>query len=128
MGIGQEAHIEDHVRVERHAIFETEAEAGDEEALGFLLVPETREDVSTQLVHVEVGGVDERVGDVADGVKQLALFNDGAPHRFAAAERVRAARLRVAADENRVLGIEKNHARLQQLLDAFQDLGQTVKG
>ena len=69
MGIGQEAHIEDHVRVKRHAVLETEAEAGDEEALGFLLVPETRENVGTQLVHIEVRGVDERVGDVADRIE-----------------------------------------------------------
>jgi hypothetical protein len=34
VGIGQEAHVEDHVRVERHAILEAEAQAGDQQALG----------------------------------------------------------------------------------------------
>ena len=79
MRIGQEAHVEDHVGVERHAVLEAEAQAGDQQPLGLLLVAEALLDVRAQLMHVEVRGVDERVGNVADGIEQLALFDDGAP-------------------------------------------------
>ena len=40
---------------------------------------------------------------------------------------MRAARLRVAAHQYGILGVEKHHARLQQFFDAFQDFGQAVE-
>jgi len=46
------------------------------------VVAKAVEDVGAELVDVEVGGVDEGVGDVADGVEELALFNDGAGDGF----------------------------------------------
>jgi hypothetical protein len=90
-------------------------------------VAEAVEDVGAELVDVEVGGVDERVGDVADGIEELALFDDGAPDGFRAAEGVGAARFRVAADENGVLRVEKDDAGGSSLLDALEDFRQAVE-
>ena len=81
-----------------------------------------------QLVHVEVRRVDERVGDVADGVEQLALLDDGAPHRLRTAERMRTPRFGVAPHQHGILGVKKNHARVQQISYGLQDFGQAVEG
>ncbi len=57
------------------------------------------------------------------GIEQLALFDNGAPHRLRPAQRMRPARLRIAAHQHSVLRIEKDHARVQQLLDALRISG-----
>ena len=91
MRIGQEAHIEDHIRIQRHAVLETKTKAGDKQTLGLLLVAEAGVNVGAELVDVEVRGVNERVGDVANGIEELTLFDDGAPDGFRLAEGVRPA-------------------------------------
>jgi hypothetical protein len=91
--------------------------------LVWLLVAEAAEDVGAQLVHVEVRSVDQRVGDVADGVEQLPLFDDGARDRFRPAQRVRPARLRVAAHQHGVLRVEKDHARGSSFLTRLRISG-----
>ena len=82
MRIGKKAHIENHVRIERNAILETEAQAGDQQALGFLFAAKAGQDVCAQLVHIEVGCVDQGVGDVANGIEELPFFHEGPPHRL----------------------------------------------
>ena len=125
--IGQEAHVEDEVGVERHAVLEAEAQAAHQQALGLFLVAESLLDVRAQFMHVEVGGVDEGVGDVANRIEQLALFDDRAFDGLGSAQRMGPARLGVAPDEDGILGVEKDDARGQDLLDLFQNFGQTVE-
>ena len=128
MWVGQEADVEDEVGVKRDAVFESEAEAGDEEVVCLFLGAEAGLDVRTQLVNVEVRCVDEDVGHVADGVENLALFDDGAGDGLHAAQWVRASGLRVAADEDGVLRVEKNDRRRDELFDDFENVREAVEG
>src|ERR1035438_955313 len=57
--IGEEPHIEYHIRVQWYAVFEAETEAGDEQPLRFFLLPEPGLDVGTQFMHIEVRSVDQ---------------------------------------------------------------------
>ena len=127
VGVGQEANIENHIGVEGHAILEAETETGNEEALGLLLVAEAGVNVGAELVDVEVGSVNERVGDVANGIEELTLFDDGAPDGFRLAEGMRAACFRVPADEHGVLSVEIDDAGLKKFLDALEDFREAIE-
>ena len=125
--IGQEADVEHHIGVERHTVLEAEAEAGDQQLLGLFLVAKALQDVGAQLVYVEIRSVNQRVGDVANGVQQLPLLHNGARNSLRPAQRVRPPCFRVAAHQHRVLRIQKNHSRREQLAHALQYLGQAVQ-
>ena len=125
--VGQEAHIEDHVGIEGYAVLESKAETGNEQVRALLFAAVALQDVRAELVDVEGGGVDERIGHVANGVEELALFNDGAGHGLRLAERMRAAGLGVAADEDDILGVEKDDAGGQQLAHADEDFRKAIE-
>src|SRR5579871_540260 len=72
--IGQEAHIEEEIRILRHALAETEAHARDKNALFRGLFLKTLRDVGAQLVDVELRGVDDEVGEAADCAEVAALL------------------------------------------------------
>ncbi len=74
--IGQKANIEDHVRVQRHAVLEAETQARNKEVLGLIVVTEARQNIGAQLVHVEIRSVNQGIGNVADGIEKLPLFHD----------------------------------------------------
>ncbi len=71
--VGEEAHVEDEVRVCRDAVLEAEAGGGDGEAPGASFALELRVDVGAEFMNIEAGGVQDDVGDVADGVEALAF-------------------------------------------------------
>src|ERR1017187_10519744 len=48
MRIGQEPHVEDHVRIQRYAVLESKTQTGDQQLLGLVLMPKPRLDVSAQ--------------------------------------------------------------------------------
>ena len=79
-------------------------------------------------MHVVVGGVDQRVGDVADRVQQLPLLDNGPRNRLLLAQRMRAPGLGVAPHQHRILRVKKNHARVQQRFHLFENLREAVKG
>src|SRR5580658_2972910 len=99
VGVGQESHIEDQIRVERDALLVPEADGGDDQALAIALAHEFVLDVSAQLVDVEPGGVNDDVRDLADRLQKMAFFLQSTRYTRLAAERVRAARLRVSGKQ-----------------------------
>ncbi len=64
------------------------------------LVAKALLNVGAELMDVEVGSIDERVGYIADGIEQLALFHDGARDGFHFAQGVGPTGFGVAPDED----------------------------
>ncbi len=74
--IGQEATVEDEIGVEGDAVFVAEGHhRGAHGRVG--LVGEELEDADTELVDVELTGVDDHIGPVADGLQPLPFVGDG---------------------------------------------------
>jgi len=78
-------------------------------------------------MHVEPGSVDERIGNIANWIQQLALFHNRTGDGRRAAQRVRTAGLGVAANEHGVLSIKKDHPSIELLPDSLQNLRQPVE-
>ncbi len=72
MWVGEEAHVEDVVDVERHPVLETEAEHQDLH-VDRLAGTEQLGQALPELVHVEVARVDYHVGHFLDGPELAAL-------------------------------------------------------
>ncbi len=88
---------------------------------------ETVEDIGAELMDVEGGRIDERIGQVANGVEQLAFFDDGAGNCFGPAQRVGTPRLGVAAHQHGILRIEKDNAGRNDFADVDEDFRQAVE-
>src|SRR5258707_6515565 len=91
--IGQEAHVEDEVRLRRHAVLVTEGHHGEHERRLLRAHVVMLADVVAELVHGVVGGVQDEVGDLADGAQGLALLADALDGGLVDGERMRPARL-----------------------------------
>ena len=108
-------------------MLKAEREDGD---LQELLVGELRESAAkarAEFFGGQRGGVDDEVGRVAHGAQLAALARDGRDKRLAGlCERVAAAVLVIAADEDLVGGVEKHDLAadlvLAQLLQGVRDL------
>ena len=74
MRVGQEADIEHQVGVFGNALTKSETHARDQNALFRGLLFETLGDVSAEFVNVELGSVDDEIGDSANGA-QMAAFS-----------------------------------------------------
>ena len=128
-GIGQEAHVGNHVSVLGKTLPESEAHAGDQEAFFRGLLLETFGDVSAKLVHVELRSVDDEIGDCPNGAQVAAFRFERGLHRRVCAQGMRPARLAEAAHENGVGSFEeddlgRDHARNRlQYLGKFVELG-----
>ncbi|MNE45117.1 hypothetical protein D3C80_1393880 [compost metagenome] len=79
--VWQAAHIEHQVCIDRHATLETER-LDKERGAGLGLVEQAQLDRITQLIQIQVGGVDLQVGQVGDRPQKLTLdanrFGQGA--------------------------------------------------
>jgi hypothetical protein len=67
--VGQAAHVEYQVGIHRHAALETEG-LDQKRRAGLRLVQQAQLDRVTQLIQVQVGGVDLEVGQVGDRAEQ----------------------------------------------------------
>lgn len=97
MGIGEEADVEDQVGVRGDAVLVTKTDDGDEHGT-FVGIFEPLGDESAEFVDVELGGVDDHVGELADGLHEGALVAEAFSDGQGLAEGVRAAGLAVAAE------------------------------
>ena len=105
--VGQEPAVEHGVGVDRHAVLEPERDDLDLHRVG-LGVGEQVEQPLPELVDVELAGVDDDVGRLADGLEQLPLEGDALDHALAAAgQRVAAAGALEAADQHLVGRLEE---------------------
>ncbi len=70
--IGQAAHVEYQVCIDRHAALETKR-LDQKRSAWFGLVQQTKLERVAQLIEVQVGGVDLQVGQIDDRAKQCSL-------------------------------------------------------
>ena len=107
-GVRQEAHVEHHVRIERHAELEAERQHVD----AHLLAARRAEQPVDLVAQVDLAQF-RRVDDVrrlrAHGCQALALLRDAFGDARGRRHRMAAARLLVAADDGRVGCIHKEH-------------------
>ena len=119
--VGEEAAVEHEVDVDRQAVLVPERHEAGLQRAGALLVAEDLAQAVAQLVHVELGGVDDQIGQAAQLVEQLAFVGDAVGHARARGERVATTRGLVAAHEHVVGGVEEQHlgagAHLAQLAE-----------
>ena len=125
--VGQEADVEDQVGVFRNTLTKSEAHAGNENAFFRGLFLKTLGDVSAKLVHIELRGVDDEVGNRPNGAQVAAFRLERGLHGCVRAQGMRPARLAETAHQNRVGSFEeddfrRDHAgdRLQYLRKLFQ--------
>ena len=105
MRVGQESHVVDHVRVHGNAVLETEAH--DLEP-GCLVVARTVDvpDPVSELVHVEVGGVDDHVGIGAQVAQHPPFLSDGLDDAATALQRQRPPRRLLPTHDRDIAGLE----------------------
>src|SRR6476661_8253808 len=107
--VGQEAHVEDDVGIERQAVLEPERHDGDAQ-LDAAVAREERGQLGAQLVHVEARAVDDDVGGRAQVEEQLALALDAVEEPAVTLQRVRAADALETPHEGLVGRVEEHEA------------------
>src|SRR5215470_18727018 len=85
MWIGKKAHVKDEIRIRRNTVAIAETDHGHEQRarLGIL---EAGSDKVAKLVHVELRGIDDHIGELADGLHQGALMAQALAHRIILSE------------------------------------------
>jgi hypothetical protein len=111
--VGQEAHVQDHVGVQRQPVLEAEGADRDPQP-GRLAAAEGGGDLASQLVDVQVAGVDDQVGVGPQLQEQLALAGDGVDHALAG-DRVAAPGRLVPAHEDLVGCLQEQDSDLDAL-------------
>ena len=119
MGIRQEAHVEDEVRVRGDAVFIAKTDDGDEHGtlVGIL---EALGDEGAEFVDVELGGVDHHVGKLADGLHESAFVAEAFADGQGFAERMGTARLAVTAEQCVIVGVDEHQGDGMILAKMFQ--------
>src|SRR6516162_8004988 len=107
--VGQEAHVKNQVRVFGYPVLETKADAGDQDVFVRRFLLKAPGQVGAQLVDVELGGVDDPVGDGADRPEAAALGAERGADGSVGAERMGSARLAVTADQGGLRGLKIDH-------------------
>ena len=115
MRVGQKADIEDQVGLFGHTVAEAEAHARNQNAFLRRLLAETLRDVGAQFVHIELGGVDNDVGQRANACEMTAFGFERSIDWRVRTQRMRPARLAEAAQQHGVGSFQesdlgRNHA------------------
>ena len=119
VGVGKKADVEDEVGVRGDAVFVTKADDGNEHGTVVGILEAFRDEVA-ELVDVKLGGVDDDIGQLANGLHEVAFVAKAFANGEGFAERVRAARFAVAAEQSVVVGIdedERNGVILAEMLE-----------
>ena len=132
VGVGQKAHVKEEIGIDRRAVFEAKGLQGDDERRRG--IAEDGAQTVFQLVNAIAAGVEDDVGEIHQGVQQMAFvfnrFRQGARAFGADVQRVRAARFAVAAHEDVGVGGQKENLDvgvLAQRADFFRQ-GSKVGG
>ena len=108
IGVRQEAHVHDEIRIVGGAVLEAEGVHGDRKPLALAARGEEPPDGAAQLLGQHIGGVDDVVGAVAKAHEHEPLALDALPDGGAVgAQRMPAAARLVTGDELVVGGIEE---------------------
>src|SRR5690348_9871196 len=101
--VRQKTNIEYQIGIAGHAVLEAEAHAGNENAVAAAFpILKLFEDVGAQLVDVELGCINDDVGQIADEIELFALRTNGRRNRRTLAQRMRPSRLAEAPHERLV--------------------------
>src|SRR3954452_15691808 len=115
--IGQKAHVEDEVGIFGNTITEAKADGRDQHMAVRLFAMKTLLNVSTKLVNVELGGIDDVVSECGNRLNAFTFRENGSLYRGAIAHRVRAASFAEAALQNFVGSLEEQDAGRDTFLD-----------
>ena len=128
MRIGQEAHVEDVVDVERHPVLEAKRHDRDLHALGAVRRKQVDEPLA-ELIDIEIGRVHDHVGHGPDRLQPFPLENDGLDNPLLA-ERVPPPGALEAAHQDLVGRLQEQRANLRpaglQLVDGGLQLFELV--
>lgn len=120
--VGQKAHVKEEIGIDRRAVFEAKGLQGDDERRRG--VAENGAQAVFELIDAVTAGIEDDVGEVHQGIEQMAFvfdgFRQGARAFGADVQRVRAARFAVAAHEDVGIGGEEKDLNLR-LLAQFAD-------
>ena len=111
--VGQEAHVEDEVGVERQPVLEAEAEERHRQAPRARRAERAGHEGLAQLVHVHVRRVDDLVGECGGLRQPRPLLAHALERRPVPRQRMRPARLAVAPHQRGLAGLEEDQRRLQ---------------
>src|SRR5579864_6765349 len=125
--IRQEANIKDEVGVLGNALPETEADAGDQNALLRRLLMKAFVNMRAEFVHVEFRSVDDKIREPANCSEVTTFLFQSGFHGCVGAERMRTAGLAESAQQDGIGGLKKddsgwNHA--PDRLENFRQLGE----
>ena len=120
VGVGKKAHVEDEVGVRRNAVFVAKADDGNEHGAVVGIFEAFRDEV-TKLVDVELGGVDDDIGEFADGLHEIAFMTEAFSNGKGLAKRMRAAGLAEAAEQSVVAGVDENESDGVILAEMFKE-------
>src|SRR3990172_3514874 len=128
VGVGEEADVEDQVRVVRDPVLVAEGDQRHRQAAPALRLPVEIHQQLLELVDGQARGVHDPVGDLPDVGHRLPLGPDPVEDIAVRRERVPPAGLVVAADERLVPRFEEQHLRgvapLLQLLEGLDEVGE----
>src|SRR5581483_11827044 len=98
--IRQKANIKYQVGIAGHAVLETEAYTGNENVVAAAFpILKLFQDMRSQFMDIELGGIDDHVSQIADEIELFALRTDGGCNGRTFAERMRSPRLAEAPHE-----------------------------
>src|SRR3984957_2497860 len=129
VGIRQETHVEHQVAIRWHAMPVPEAVDIDPYAALVAAAAEFLPDYFAQLVHVELGSVNDVIRHAADRRQQLALRPEAFLHRPLGTQRMRTPRLAESARQRAIVGLEKyqrGRSALAQPLEQGGELHQLL--
>ena len=128
--IGQEAHVEQQVRVDGDAVLVAERHDGEDDVGAPRVVDQVLVEARLELVDRDVARVDDEVGALAQAGQALALLADAVDDAAAGRQRVPAARLLEATDQRLVGGLEEHervlHAALVQLVEQLLERAEVL--
>src|SRR6202040_3872985 len=123
VGVGKKAHVEDEIGVGGNTVFVAKADDGNEHGAVVGIFETFRNEV-TELVDVELGGVDDDIGEFADGLHELAFMTEAFANGKGLAKRMRAASLAEAAEQSVVAGVDENEGDRVILAEMFEEGGE----
>src|SRR5579883_2589844 len=117
--IGEEPDVENKIAIGGNAVTITEAVHLHQDLLLMTMIAEGAVDRLTKLVHVELAGIDDRIGQTLDGSEHFPLVANAGGDALPRAQRMGTARFAEAADQDRVVCFEKQQPRADCALYLF---------
>ena len=119
MRIGQKSHVENQVRIRRHAEAVSKTHDRDQHR-PFVRILESRGDEVAQFMHVELRRFNDHVRELADWRHQRMFLRQAFPYGKILPQRMRAAGLAVSPQEGILVGFDENKRDGMIFFQVFQ--------